>query len=104
MKFEVNLSFIKNTQFLLSQARPYYENGAIEEIVDHKFGRNYNASSIWKVAEIAMACAQFKGRKRPTMNEVCNELAEALRLEISSNIISPITTGEYFPPINVNAR
>ena len=88
----------------MSQAKPYYEKGAIEEIVDRKIGGNYNASSIWKVAEIAMACTQFKGRKRPTMNEVCNELAEALRLEISSNTISPTTTGEYFPPIDVNAR
>ena len=86
------------------QVRPYYQQGAMEEILDHQIGRNYNVSSIWKVAEIAMACAELKGRKRPTMNEVCNELAEALRLEISSNTISPTPTGEYFPLIDVNAR
>ena len=86
------------------QARPYYEKGAIEEIVDHEIGSNYNVSSIWKVAEIGMACAQYEGRKRPTMDEVCNELTEALRLEISSNVISPTTTGECFPLTNVNVR
>ena len=86
------------------QARPYYEIGAIEEIVDRKIGSNYNVSSIWKVAEIAMACAQYEGRKRPTMDEVCHELAEALRLEISSNSTSPTTTGKYFLPTDVNVR
>ena len=103
-QFKSNLSFPKNTQFLLSQARPYYEKGAVEEIVDHQIGGNYNASSIWKVAEIAMACAQYEGRKRPTMDEVCYELAEALRLEMSPHTISPTTTGECFPLIDVNAR
>ena len=44
-------------------SRPHYKIGAIEEIVDCKIGRNYNVSSIWKVAEIAMACAQYEGRK-----------------------------------------
>ena len=89
---------------MLSQARHYYEKGAIEKIVDHKFGNNYNVSSIWKVAEIAMKCAQYEGTKRPTMEEVCNDLAEALRLEISCNTISPTPTGECFSPINLNAR
>ena len=88
----------------MSQARPYYEKGAIEEIVDHKIGSNYNASSIWKVAEIAMACVQFQGRKRPTMNEVCHELSEALRLETSSQTISSTITGEYYPLNDVSAR
>jgi hypothetical protein len=37
---------------------------------------------VWKVAEIAMACAQIEGWKRPSMDEVCRELGEALRLEM----------------------
>ena len=76
----------------------------MEEILDHQIGRNYNVSSIWKVTEIAMACAEYEGRKRPTMDEVCYELAEALRLEVSSNTISLMTTGECFPLIDVNVR
>ena len=86
------------------KARPYYEKEAIEEIVDYQIGGNSNVSSIWKVVEIAMACAQYEGRKRPTMDKVCYELAEALRLEMSPNIISPTTTRECFPLIDVNAR
>ena len=88
---------------MLLQARPYYNQGAIEEVVDQNMG-NYNISSIWKVAEIAMACVQFQGRKRPTMNEVCHELSEALRLETSSQTISSTITGEYYPLNDVSAR
>ena len=64
-------------------------------MVDENIGTNYNTSSVWKVAEIAMACVQFEGRKRPTMNKVCNELMEALRLETSSAPISLIAGREY---------
>ena len=61
-------------------------------------------SSVWKVAEIAFACAKYESRKRPTMNEVCNELTEALRLETSSSTFSPRTTGECLPLNDINAR
>jgi hypothetical protein len=81
------------------QVRPYYERGAIEEIVDAKMG-DYNVSSMWRVAEVAMACTQSEGRHRPTMNQVCNDLLEALRLEVGSelddqnNIFSATSTNE----------
>ena len=87
---------------MLLQVRPYYNHGAMEEIVDRDMG-HYNISSIWKVAEIAMACVQFEGRTRPTMNEVCHELSEALRLETTQTISSPITE-EYNPLNDVGAR
>jgi hypothetical protein len=35
-----------------------------------------------------MACAQTEGWKRPSMDEVCNELSEALRLEMSYHTTS----------------
>jgi hypothetical protein len=35
------------------------------------------------VADIAMASVEYEGRKRPTMDEVCNELSEALIWERS---------------------
>ena len=57
----------------------------------------YNDSSIWAVAEIAMACTQSEGSKRPTMSEVCNALSEALRLETSSHIIAPARTEQFLP-------
>ena len=83
--------------------RPYYVQGAIEEIIDPNMGTN-NVSSIWAVAEIALACTQYEGRQRPTMSEVCNALSEALRLEISSHIISSASTEEALPLVQVSAR
>ena len=77
------------------QVKPFYQQGAIEEVVDEEIHDDYNVSSIWKVAEIAMMCVQFQSRKRPTMVEVCNELMEALRLETSSAPISLIAGREY---------
>ena len=95
--------FAKNTSFMLLQVKTYYNQGALEEIVDKDMS-NYNISSIWKVAEIAMACIQFPSRTRPTMNEVCHELSEALRLETSSQTISSTIIGEYYPLNDVSAR
>ena len=95
--------FAKNTSFMLLQVKTYYNQGALEEIVDKDMS-NYNISSIWKVAGFAVACIQFPGRTRPTMNEVCHELSEALRLETSSQTISSAIIGEYYPLNDVSAR
>ena len=75
----------------------------MEEVIDPNIGI-YNVSSIWAVAEIAMACTQSEGRQRPTMNEVCSALTEALRLETNSHTISPVITEECMPLNAVKAR
>ena len=84
--------------------KPYYEQGEIEKIVDKRLGNEYNVSSIWKVAEIAMACVQYEGSIRPTMNIVCSELTDAIRLESGYVGVSPSTTGEFFSSAEVRAR
>ena len=83
------------------QVRPHYERGVIERVVDRRLGEEYNISSIWKVAEIAMACVQYEGIMRPTMNVVCNELMEALRLEsvtVNPHGVSASSTTDFFSP------
>ena len=84
--------------------KPYYEEGEIEKIVDKRLGNEYNVSSIWKVAEIAMACVHYEGITRPTMNIVCSELMDAIRLESGYIGVSPATTGEFLSSTNVRAR
>ena len=84
--------------------KPYYEQGEIEKVVDKRLGNEYNVSSIWKVAEIAMACVQYEGSIRPTMNIVCSELMDAIRLECGYIGTSPITTGEFVSSTEVRAR
>ena len=84
--------------------RPSYERGVIEEVVDNRLENEYNVSSIWKVVEIAMACLQLQGKKRPTMYTICNDLDEALRIE--SNYESSAMNTEEVSSIysNVQAR
>ena len=84
--------------------KPYYEQGEIEKIVDKRLGNEYNVSSIWKVAEIAMACVKYQGRTRPTMNIVCGELMDAIRLESGDVGVSPATTGAFFSSTDVRVR
>ena len=75
---------------VIPQARPSYELGNIQDIVDNRLRKKYNASSMCKVAKIAMACVQIDGIKRPTMDDVCNDLKDAIRIE--SNKESLVTT------------
>ena len=75
---------------VIPQARPSYELGNIQEIVDKRLRNKYNVSSICKVAEIAMACVQIDGVKRPTMDNVCNDLKDAIKME-STNESSVMT-------------
>ena len=67
--------------FLIAQVRSALEQGMIHEVVDERIKDEYNLSSMWKVADIAMACVQHEGVKRPTMYNVCNELREAIIME-----------------------
>jgi hypothetical protein len=75
---------------------PHYEQGVIERVVDRRLGSDYNVLSMWKVAEIAVACVQFAASLRPTMINVCDELKEALRLESDPlHGASPTITGDF---------
>jgi hypothetical protein len=89
---------------IVFQARPFYIGGTIEDVVDPHMG-SYNIASIWKVAEIGMACTQLDSSKRPTMINVCSGLSEALKTEMSSETISPsITQEDCLPLTAVMAR
>ena len=90
--------------FLNAQVRPSFEQGMIQEVVDKRLKDEYNLSSMWKVAEIAMECVQREGIKRPTMYKVCNDLREAIIME-SNHESSPMVTGEISSIYsNVQAR
>ena len=75
----------------------------IEEVIDQRLDNEYNVSSIWKVVEIAMACVQFEAMKRPTMADICNDLAEAVRMGGNSEFSSKVT-GETLSYSNVQPR
>ena len=60
-------------------------------------------SSIWKVVEIAMSCVRFEAIKRPTMANICNDLAEAVRMGENYGF-SPKVIGETQSYSNVKPR
>jgi hypothetical protein len=78
------------------QVKPHYDQGAIGRVIDKRLGDEYNVSSVWMVAEVAMACVHYEGSSRPTMIEVTDQLKEALRLESDPfHGASPSMTGEF---------
>ena len=75
----------------------------IEEVIDGRLQNKYNVSSIWKVAEIAMACIEMNAKRRPTMATICNELAEAIILGEGYESLD-VATGEVPPHSYVQPR
>ena len=76
----------------------------IQEVVDDRLKDDYNLSSVWKVAEIAMACVQRDGINRPTMYTVCSELREAIKIESASDVSLMTTADVSSLYLNVQAR
>ncbi|KAI5072742.1 hypothetical protein GOP47_0012848 [Adiantum capillus-veneris] len=98
---------------LVHWVKPLIDCGSLKDLIDVKMGKNYNVSSVWHVIEVALACLQEKGEKRPTMNTVNLELKEAHRIEGESgasrlyDIPSMQLSGENFGTIHftqVNTR
>ena len=75
----------------------------IQEVVDKRLDNEYNVSSIWKVGEITMSCVQFEAIKRPTMANIGNDLAEAVRMGENYEF-SPKVIGETKSYSNVKPQ
>ncbi|RLM86685.1 putative LRR receptor-like serine/threonine-protein kinase [Panicum miliaceum] len=55
--------------------------GDIGSIADSRLRGAYDVSSMWKVVDIAMACAADDGAARPTMADVVAQLKDSMALE-----------------------
>lgn len=55
--------------------------GTIEEIVDPALAGHYNLDAMWKVADLAMQSVEPKGKHRPNMSTVVQELRAAIDME-----------------------
>lgn len=56
-------------------------SGDITSIVDRRLQGNFDTNSVWKAAEVAMACLSPTSTKRPMMSQVVAELKECLAAE-----------------------
>ncbi|KAK3135390.1 hypothetical protein QOZ80_5BG0418320 [Eleusine coracana subsp. coracana] len=55
--------------------------GEIESIVDERMNGDHDINSVWKVANVALACTAQASMQRPTMTDVVAQLQECLELE-----------------------
>ncbi|XP_009396747.3 probable LRR receptor-like serine/threonine-protein kinase At5g59680 [Musa acuminata AAA Group] len=59
--------------------------GCIEEIMDETLQGEYDATSAWKILDLALRCTADPGSQRPTMFEVVTQLKSCLKPEIASD-------------------
>ncbi|RRT77065.1 hypothetical protein B296_00021975, partial [Ensete ventricosum] len=59
--------------------------GCIEEIMDETLQGEYDATSAWKILDVALRCTAGTGSQRPTMFEVVTQLKSCLKPEIASD-------------------
>ncbi|CAA6675000.1 unnamed protein product [Spirodela intermedia] len=72
---------------IVSWVQSRLERGDISSIADQRLNNGYDLNSIWKAAEVAMACASPTSSCRPKMSEVVALLKECLE-SIASHDIS----------------
>ncbi|KAF3784049.1 LYK2 protein [Nymphaea thermarum] len=56
--------------------------GDMESIVDPRIKGQYKINSMWKVAEIALACTARRTTERPDMYDVLSDLNQAMKMEM----------------------
>ncbi|KAF3784043.1 putative LRR receptor-like serine/threonine-protein kinase, partial [Nymphaea thermarum] len=56
--------------------------GDMESIVDPRIKGQYKINSMWKVAEIALACTARRTTERPDMYDVLSDLTQAMKMEM----------------------
>lgn len=63
------------------QAKSYFRESRIDEIVDPGIQGGYYAEAMWRVMEVALPCIESYAAYRPCMIDIVRELADALIIE-----------------------
>ena len=66
------------------QAKSHIDSGNIQAIIDPLLEDDYDMQSVWKIAEVGIACVKPHGVERPSISEVLKEIQEAIAIERSS--------------------
>ncbi|RWR78142.1 putative LRR receptor-like serine/threonine-protein kinase [Cinnamomum micranthum f. kanehirae] len=77
-----NADYEKRT--LVDWACPIIAGGDVQSVVDPRLEGDYDINSLWKVAEIVLACTSPRSIERPTMTEVVAELKDCLGTETTA--------------------
>ncbi|XP_043690706.1 nodulation receptor kinase-like isoform X2 [Telopea speciosissima] len=77
----LNIQEPHNVWSLVEWAKSFIMISRIEDIVDPAIKTGYNAETVWKVIEVALACTESHSAYRPYMTDVVRELEDALNME-----------------------
>lgn len=82
------------------QAKSYFRESRIDEIVDPGIKGGYYAEAMWRVMEVALSCIESYAAYRPCMIDIVRELADALIIENNASecmkSIDSLTTSTHF--------
>ena len=71
---------------LVDWASPIIATRDIQAVLDPRLEGDYDANSLLKVAEIALACTSPRSIERPTMTDIVAELKDCLGTETTAEI------------------
>ncbi|OMO91589.1 hypothetical protein COLO4_18263 [Corchorus olitorius] len=71
---------------IVNWVSPMIQRGDISSIVDQRLHGKFDANSVQKALEVAMACTRPSSINRPTMSFVLTELKHCLDMELSHNM------------------
>ncbi|XP_049933881.1 probable leucine-rich repeat receptor-like protein kinase At2g28990 [Nymphaea colorata] len=66
---------------IVEWARSKIVRGEVESIIDPRIKGQHKINSVWKVADIALACTARRSVERPNMDNILKDLNEAMEIE-----------------------
>ncbi|PON47847.1 Mitogen-activated protein kinase kinase kinase [Parasponia andersonii] len=86
---------------IIEWVKLWLSKGDIKNVMDPRLEQEFNKNSVWKAAEVAMACVSQVSTKRPTMTQIVTELKQCLVMETdrtnNSDVIESIELIEMMP-------
>lgn len=70
-------------EHLIEWVKLLLSKGDIKNIMDPRLEQDFNKNSVWKAAEVAMACVSNISTKRPTMTNIMTDLKQCLVMEMA---------------------
>lgn len=68
---------------IIEWTRSTLADWGIEGVVDERLHGNFNMDSVRRVVEVALACVSENSARRPTMNQILNDLNESLAIQVA---------------------
>ncbi|CAM6107405.1 unnamed protein product [Calypogeia fissa] len=77
---------------LVDQVRKLVERNDIDSLADPKLQGMYHTESMWRMADVALSCVEAKGVKRLDFTQAVTGIVEAIELEKTFKMHSPLPT------------